>query len=295
MIEKLRMEETIHALTNLSLLDDLDNIKEGEVLDDIYNNLIVEQQKNKDMINRVLNHTHYNHKTLSSLENAITNNYQKDILYRISLRYEEDRLYMIDYTHNTDPKKPNLEGTFLVLGTYNYSKQMRTQYDIKMFKANSNDKGSFWCSCPDHKFNSNKKQTVCKHICFLVCQIAKIMTKEFFNTKQLTQKQIDDLVLKVSKNSNIWKDKNVCRKVSVLSLVSFQERKKEIDDGDVCPICYDEFGDKSLLTCPTCTNYVHDECMAVWMEKQKRCVYCTSQVWEHYAAVKNGNVINLTA
>lgn len=288
------MDKTIEQLSNLSLMNDLDNITDSDVLDDMYNNLNIDQEKNKNMINRIVNHAHYKQKNLRALVNVITNSYQQDILYRISQHYEEDRLYMIDYTPNADAKKPNLEGTFLVLGAYNYSKNMRTQYDIKMFKANSNDKGSFWCSCPDHKFNSSKKQTVCKHICFLVCHIAKIMTKHFFETKQLSQKQIDDLIQKVSKNSTIWKDNNVCRKVTTLSLASFQERKKGIDDEDVCPICYDAFGEKDILTCPTCTNYVHDECMAVWMERQKRCVYCTSTVWEHYKTVKNGGVINLT-
>jgi len=199
-------------------------------------------------------------------------------------------LYLVDYKQNTDAKKKDVLGSFTILGTYNHNKNSREQYEVRLYKHNSNDKGSLWCSCLDQKLNSGSKKTVCKHICFIVCRVAKIMTVKYFDTKQLSEAEINSLVEKVTSGQF---DKNLQRAIAVLSIDAFKERKKQIDDEDVCPICYDEFGTKQLLSCPTCTNYVHEECMAVWMEKQHKCVYCTSKVWENYERCKGGATIHI--
>lgn len=269
---------------------DINEITDSDVLDDIYNNLSRLHVEIPRKLAEIKNSPHYNHKSLNELIRCLGNQNQIDIIHRSSQRFEEDRLYMINYEPINDKKKPNILGQFMVLGTYDYKKDRRSQYDIKLYRPNT-EKGSFYCSCPDHKFNSVKKGTVCKHITFIVCQIARVMTKHFFETKHLTQQQTDDLIRKVSKDSEIWKDKCLCREVKTLTLQSFKDSKREIDDEDVCPICYDTLGRDDLLSCPRCSNYVHNECMMVWMEKQKRCVYCADTLWEHYEAVKNGGSV----
>ena len=286
------MEDIINKLQALNI----NEINDDKILDDMYNKLSEVKIYVNEHMRIIESHSHFNHKNLTSLQNVLTNEFQKDIIYRSSRHYDEDRLYMIDFNLVNDPKKPNILGTFSMLGTFDFKKNTRSHYDIKMYKPNSNDKGSFWCSCPDHKFNSTKKSTVCKHITFVVCQVAKVMTRHFFETKHLSEEQTNDLIKKVSKDSAIWKDKLVCRKIKVLNIDSFKEKTKVIDDEDVCPICYDDLGNhnnNNLLTCPKCTNYVHDECMMVWMEKHTRCVYCSDTVWQHYDAVKSGQIINL--
>jgi hypothetical protein len=200
---------------------------------------------------------------------------------------------MVNYEAIQDRKNPNVLGKFTVLGTYDFKKGSRNQYEIKLYKPNT-EKGSFYCTCPDHKFNSSKRGTVCKHITFLVCQVAKVMTRHFFETKFLTEKQTNDLIAKVSKGSDIWKDKLICREVKTLNLASFHDNRKAKDEEDVCPICYDAYGDLELLSCPKCTNYVHEECMQVWMEKRKKCVYCSDTIWEYYDRVKNGETIAIS-
>jgi hypothetical protein len=231
-----------------------------------------------------------NHKNIYDLMHCIANYDQVVRIQKLNTQYPENMLYLVDYKQNTDTKKKDVLGSFTILGTYNYSKQSREQYEVRLYKHNTNTKGTFWCSCLDQKLNSGSKNTVCKHICFIVCRVAKIMTQKFFDTKHLGEVEIASLINKVTSGQF---DKNLQRTIAVLCIESFKEKKKQIEEGDVCPICYDEFGTKQLLSCPTCTNYVHDECMMVWMEKQHKCVYCTSKIWENYDRCKGGATIHI--
>lgn len=231
-----------------------------------------------------------NHKNIYDLMRVITNDNQVVRLERLNTYYPENMLYLVDYKQNTDAKKKDVLGSFTILGTYNHNKNSREQYEVRLFKHNTNEKGTFWCSCLDQKLNSSSKNTVCKHICFIVCRVAKIMTQKFFDKKQLSEVEINSLINKVTSGQF---DKNLQRTIAMLSMDSFKEKKKQIEEGDVCPICYDEFGTKELLSCPTCTNYVHDECMVVWMEKQHKCVYCSSKIWENYERCKGGATIHI--
>jgi len=94
------------------------------------------------------------------------------------------------YEKNTDTSRrvANVEGTFTVQGAE------EKEYKVKLFKQGTNEKGSLTCNCPDHTFNSKKKNIVCKHICYVVCKMANIFDVAYFESKQLTQEQFDKVV-----------------------------------------------------------------------------------------------------
>ena len=69
-------------------------------------------------------------------------------------------------------------------------------------------KGTFWCSCADHKFNSGKKNIVCKHICFIVCKVLKILQPYFFETKTLKPEHLQQLLDKFNDCTTVW-DMNI--------------------------------------------------------------------------------------
>jgi hypothetical protein len=224
-----------------------------------------------------------NPRTISDLVHVLTNPYQKTSLENLLLRSEGYQMYLSKYEKNTstDRKKTNIEGTFTVLGTIRNG--VREEYEIKMYKPDSNPKGSFWCSCPDHKFNSTKKQIVCKHICFLVCKVGKLIDRNFFETKQLTENQFQQFVEKTENIQNLLRDLTISKPNKTITRELFTQHTKPITEEDLCPICYDGFPDPaSLLTCPQCTNYVHKECMLVWLERKDTCVYCRSDIWKQY-------------
>ena len=106
-----------------------------------------------------------------------------------TLRNEENKILLENYTKNTNniKKNINIEGIFFV------KSETERIYEIKVYKHGMNEKGSFSCNCPDYKFNSKKKNIVCKHICYIVCNVAKIFDLSYFENKQLTLNQFNIL------------------------------------------------------------------------------------------------------
>jgi hypothetical protein len=229
-------------------------------------------------------------KNIQQLMPHIKNEYQQQILYKIISDAEYAKIYLSGYEANTDIKKKDVIGTIKVLGTYNDKKKIREEYDIKIHK--DSPKGHFWCSCADHKFNSSKKGTVCKHICFVVCKVLKVLQPYFFDTKKLKQEHLDALIQKLTSDV-IWKDTSVVKNLEKITLDTFKSFIKQLED--CCPVCFNDLEENEkphLLSCPTCHNYAHKECMEVWLEQQERCMLCKSDVWKNYNKVKNGGAIS---
>ena len=214
---------------------------------------------------------------MDKLISIIQNEYQRDILQKLLSKHEYSQIYLADFVKCNDTKK-NFIGTVVLLGTYNHSKKKREMYEVKIYKPGQ--KVSFYCSCPYHKFNSNKEGTVCKHICFLVCKVLKYYDQTFFQTKIMDPDTLNVLLDKLQE-SDVWKDKQLCKQLLKLSLNDFlvDDIKKE----------------EQIVTCPTCENQMHSDCMNVWLERSNTCVYCRSDIWKHFEEVVNGETINITS
>ena len=153
---------------------------------------------------------------------------------------------------------------------------------------NGNDETSkmFTCSCPDFKFNSKNKNIVCKHICFLICKVAKILKPYFYETKILNDDDFNALITKLT-SENIWTDSAITKNIEKITMELFTQFTKPIADS--CPICFNDLTENDkhiILSCPCCKNYVHTECIEVWMEKKMECVFCRSDCWDKYVSIK---------
>ncbi len=221
---------------------------------------------------------------MQSLLSTIDNEFQRNALQTLLAHDESSHIYLSSYEKNTSSERrlDGLEGTFTVLGSLRAAG--RESYSVKFFKPYAHDKGSFWCSCPSHKFNSSKKNMVCKHICFLVCRVGRIYETEFFRTKQFTAAKFSEFLQRVE-NSAIFSDQSICRASSEVvetTLNIFRTPTKEITSEDPCPICCDEMDVESAVCCPSCNNNIHKVCMEVWLERNHTCVFCRSDVWRRY-------------
>jgi len=56
-------------------------------------------------------------------------------------------------------------------------------YEVDVWKYESE---TFSCQCPEYQ----KKNIICRHICFLVCSLAKIIVIRFFKYKRLTENEL---------------------------------------------------------------------------------------------------------
>ena len=227
-------------------------------------------------------------KTLKELYDMLSNYNQKDIFTKIMNDREYAKIYLSKYNPNNTGKNQDMLGTIVVLGTLNLRKQERETYDIKLYKQS--DKGTFWCSCPDHKFNSGKKGTVCKHICFIVCKILRYLNKDFFDSKKLPDEQIEQLVAKLTTNNMCQIDKSLIKEIKKISLELFMNFVRPIEEGDSCPICFDDINSKDKLACPSCHNYIHNDCMEVILENRNNCLWCQDDIWSKYKTLKRNIV-----
>ena len=233
-------------------------------------------------------------KTIDELCGKIDNLNQVAILNRIVSDKEYSKIYLSGYNPNIDftGKKKHLLGSVIVLGTYNEKKQCREEYEIKLYKEDP--KGMFWCSCADHKFNSTKKNIVCKHICFLICKIGKFMKPDIFTNKKLSDDDLALLLAKIQSSGDIWKDQTIAKLLDKITLDTFKQFLKAIDD--CCPVCFNDLSDDDkpqLLSCPTCKNYIHEECADIWLEQRACCALCKSDYWKYYGKVKAGGSISV--
>jgi len=281
------------------LSNQLINLKESFIQKDITN--ISHEILTKENILKNLYLQNLNNKTIKTLPeliNLIDNSHQKDNLNKILLNSEKDKIYFKDYTSNTSKtsKLKNLIGTIGVLGTFNTSKNKRENYDIKIY--NDLEDETFTCSCSDFKFNSKKKNTVCKHICFVVCKIGKIFNPIFFTSKKLDNDNINNLIAKLS-DDNIYKDISIAKKVNSFNYKSFFNFDKFIDNECSCVICFgdilqDEIKDDKCISCPKCLNIFHKECKDVWLEEHTKCAYCNSlNIWNHLPVLTNDKNKNI--
>jgi len=224
---------------------------------------------------------------ITELNVKLSNPDQQSIINRITTDSDYAKVYLQNFEPNTDLKKSDLKGTIKILGNYNKSKGKREAYEVKVF--DSDTKGTFWCSCADHKFNSAKKNIVCKHICFIVCKVLKILQTYFFDTKKLTHEHLAQLLGKFDTNSDIWKDAKLVRKSSKITIQDFKNFPEHIND--TCTFCYDEMTDVDKpvsVACPLCKHCFHEECMGVWLESQSKCSYCSNNFWQYYKRISNG-------
>lgn len=274
------------------LSEQLLSLKESYIQKDIQNiNIDI---KNKEIIlkNIFLQQSNKIIKSLPELINSIENSYQVDNLNKILLNSEKDKIYFKDYNINTSKttKNKNLIGTIGVLGTFNHSKNKRENYDIKIF--NDLEDETFTCSCCDFKFNSKKKNTVCKHICFVICKIGKIYDTSFFITKKLNNEHLNILINKLS-DVNIYNDKSIAKKVQTFNYNSFFNFTDYKENECSCIVCYtevlqDEIDNNKCISCPKCNQIFHKECMDVWLEEHTKCAYCnTENIWNHFDELEN--------
>jgi len=59
---------------------------------------------------------------------------------------------------------------------------------------------------------------------------------------------------------------------------------KDWTNEENCPICFDiiEKDINKTVACPVCHNVIHSECIKVWLERKKTCVFCRDPIWKLY-------------
>lgn len=224
---------------------------------------------------------------LSELNKNIDNIHQNKIIERIVSDREYAKVYLQGFDLNTDKKKKVI-GHIRIYGTFNFQKKKRENYKITV--SDEENKPTFWCSCAEHKFNSKKNNTVCKHICFIVCKVLKILQLYFFDNKKLSKEHLNLLLEKFNKTSEFWNNDEYVKKIKKFTINNYKIFRNNINES--CVFCYDDIDDnvdKNLIvSCPNCKNCFHTECKQIWLEERNTCFLCNNDCWKYYNRLCNG-------
>lgn len=232
-------------------------------------NVITNQMNNLNVNenNEYVDWVNHDPNKITELIDTVKNDYQSDIILSLFTNLS-NKMYLVDYREDKHTLDIDL------LGSKRTSKQSREKYTVVFDKLHSN----FTCNCKDFIYRSKSRDIVCKHITFIICKVLSIYDHEFYETKKLSQEYQKRLYMIIG-NSGVWNNNHI----SIKHMNSeFNKNTKTLNVDDTCPICCDLLSsDDALISCPECNNYVHKQCMDVWIQQSKTCIYCRNS-WDNY-------------
>jgi len=126
-----------------------------------------------------------NHNSLDDILEKIKGLYYREIIETLIANCTEPKINLVSYTPGEN--FGNLTKTPVATATISETvgvKKIKTKlYEINIYHRENK---IFTCSCSHFK----KENAVCKHICFLVCSIGKIIKLGFFKSNTLTDQDL---------------------------------------------------------------------------------------------------------
>jgi hypothetical protein len=162
---------------------------------------------------------------------------------------------------------------------------------LNLYKITIN-KDNIVCNCNEKKFNS-EINIFCKHICFLICCLCKIYNELIFINKKISNFELELIKNKI-KTIDVNSDTEVTSKflfqkfknINYNPNQSLFTPNKEINLEEECSICLKNFKNQKIVSCPTCKNIVHEECINEWINKNCTCIFCRSDIWKNFKIKK---------
>lgn len=242
------------------------NVNEIKDIHDVFQNTIETTQNIQDRISQrlrlLLNSRAVT--TIGELINQTTRPLQRDRLERCfaGMRSSSKEFYLVNW--DPDTKQVTIRGTV-------NQKGLRSDYKVTIGDE------TITCNCPDGTHACRQHNLACKHQCFLILRVARILPLYFFNGEQaLTTDDRNTLLSVLSNRQSIlsfYAAANVVPSAPVLNAFSPELARLS----DICPICYEDTPTiEGLVGCPQCKQTMHTECVKVWLDNSvnKTCVMC---------------------
>jgi len=146
----------------------------------------------------------------------------------------------------------------------------------KVYKVDITINSPCKCNCMD--FILRKK--ICKHLIFITERIAKIssITHSLIDNNHLSELDFQRL-------SKTLEEKLLDKRKVQEEKEPDTTRKLSESDED-CFICFESLTGETLVQCvTTCKNYFHEECLTIWLSKNKTCPLCRAH-WIDPSTIK---------
>ena len=149
-------------------------------------------------------------------------------------------------------------------------------YKVQIYKYSK----MIFCNCPDAKSYAKQNSVVCKHCCFILLKVLKLINSDdFFNMLLFDHKQLEFIKNEFNKLEFI---ENEYIKMDYVN--KFKELpedkiiiKKDMDS--FCLICYDDLENienkKINNQCKYCLKIFHNKCINKWLSLgNNNCPHC---------------------
>jgi hypothetical protein len=204
---------------------------------------------------------------ITNLIETVKNDYQSDIILSLFTNLA-NKMYLVDHREDSFNIEIDLLGS-------KKSSLKREKYTIIFNKSQAD----FTCNCKDFVYRAKSRDIVCKHITFIICKVLGIYDHIFFETKKLSQ-DYQKRMTRVIGGLGIWNNNEIS--VKHLNSEFIKNTVRKLNTEDLCPICCDTFGDKEIISCPSCHQFVHKSCMDIWLKQSDKCIYCRSSKFINY-------------
>ncbi len=187
-----------------------------------------------------------------------------DVISRIH-RAISQRLYLVNQ-EDVSNEESGLCRKYAVLGSTG------NVYDVLIGKLPH-------CSCPDCG-----KGRLCKHIIFVMVKVLQVsQNSEYVYQNALLQTELAEIFASAPQSAaSVVQAKKEVIKAYKKSIGAEEDDEKEVvvelveklPEGD-CPVCFEDLnGGEALDSCATCRNFIHRDCLKMWLAVQESCCYC---------------------
>ena len=137
-----------------------------------------------------------------------------------------------------------------------------------------------YCNCPDARSYAKNSGVICKHSCFILVKVLKLINQEdYFNIYLFNEEQLE--YIKNKFNSLEFVENEFIK-------MDYIDKYKNLKDTNItvtpnieliCPICYDELDEienkKKNNQCKCCSKIFHNSCLDKWITLgNNTCPYC---------------------
>jgi len=137
----------------------------------------------------------------------------------------------------------------------------------KVYKVQFVRDGPSKCTCMDFILRCK----LCKHLIFITERIAKLtnVTYRMLKKNKLSSEDFCSL-------SEILRMR--LQNVDIKESETVDTSRKVSETSEDCFICFESLQGETLVQCvTTCKNYFHEECLQIWLTKNRTCPLCRAQ------------------
>ena len=149
-------------------------------------------------------------------------------------------------------------------------------YKVQIYKYSK----MIFCNCPDAKSYAKQNGVVCKHCCFILLKVLKLINSDdFFNILLFDDKQLEFINNEFNKLEFIENEYIKIDYVNKFNQLSEDKIIIKKDMESFCLICYDELDDienkKFNNQCKYCLKIFHNKCINKWLSLgNNNCPHC---------------------